>query len=73
MSTQPNWEGFARAIVNEWPVRDIDGAELFEAALKFNLIRPIPGGFDPEEHNDNEGIYPDPGDPWYEYNYKFTK
>ena len=43
--------------------------ELFDTALKFNLIREIPGGYDPENHIDAEGIGPDPGDPWYEYNF----
>jgi len=67
----PDWEGFARDLLDEWPVRDVEGSELFEAALRNRLIREIPGGFNPEEHIDTEGICPEPGDPWYEYAFPF--
>lgn len=65
----PDWEGFARDMMDEWPVRDVDGSELFEAALKHRLIREIDGGYDPDQHIDAEGISPEPGDPWYEYTF----
>lgn len=67
MSKAPDWEGFGRAIVDEWPTRQIDGNELFSLAWNFGLIREIAGGFDPDEHIDAEGICPEKGDPWYEY------
>jgi len=63
----PDWEGFCRDLLDEWPVRDIDGFELFDAALRNGLICEIPGGYDPEQHIDAEGICPEKGDPWYEY------
>ena len=64
---EPNWERFGRDLLESWPVRDVDGSELFDAALRSGLIREIPGGYDPEQHTDAEGICPEPGDPWYEY------
>ena len=63
----PDWEGFGRDLLESWPVRDVDGSELFDAALRNGLIREIPGGYDPEQHIDAEGICPEAGDPWYEY------
>ena len=66
----PDWEGFCRDLLEHWPVGDVGGAELFEAALRNNLLREIPGGYDPENHIDAEGICPERGDPWYEYNFK---
>jgi hypothetical protein len=71
---KPDWEGFGRAMVEfEWPaMRDIEASELFDLAVEFNLVRPIEGGYDPEEHIDAEGIAPEKGDPWYEYNFGKT-
>ena len=69
----PDWEGFGRDLLDDWPVRDIDGAELFEAALSNGLIREIAGGFDPDKHIDAEGLRPDAGDPWYEYAFGNTR
>jgi hypothetical protein len=66
-TSAPDWEGFARDLLDEWPVRDVDGSELFEAALRNGMIRKIEGGYDPEQHIDAEGICPEKGDPWYEY------
>ncbi|NOD65770.1 hypothetical protein [Ruegeria sp. HKCCD6109] len=63
----PDWEGFGRHLLEDWPVGDIDGADLFDAALKHGLIWEIPGGYDPDQHIDAEGIAPERGDPWYEY------
>jgi len=66
----PDWEGFGRDLLESWPVGDVDGAELFDAALRNRLIREIPGGYDPEQHIDADGICPEPGDPWYEYAFR---
>jgi hypothetical protein len=66
----PNWEGFARDLMEHWPVRDVDGSELFDAALRNGLIQEIPGGYDPEQHIDAECVCPEKGDPWYEYAFK---
>ena len=63
----PDWEGFGRDLLESWPVRDVDGSELFDAALRNGLIQEVPGGYDPEQHIDAEGICPEAGDPWYEY------
>jgi hypothetical protein len=61
----PDWEGFARDLLDEWPVKDVEASELFKAALSNGLIREIPGVFGPD--TDTEGICPEPGDPWHEY------
>lgn len=66
-AVKPDWEGFGRDLMQDWPVGDVDGSELFEAALRNGLLREIPGGYDPEQHIDAEGICPETGDPWYEY------
>lgn len=66
----PDWEGFGRAMLEHWPVRDVDGAELFDLSLKHGLIAEVPGGYDPEQHIDAEGISPETGDPWYEYTFR---
>ncbi|WP_411975971.1 hypothetical protein [Sulfitobacter faviae] len=66
----PDWEGFGRAMLEDWPVRDVDGAELFDLSLKYGLIAEVPGGYDPEHHIDAEGISPETGDPWYEYTFR---
>lgn len=31
---EPDWEGFARAVVGDWPVEDIEGTELFDWAIE---------------------------------------
>lgn len=62
-----DWKRFGQALVEDWPTGDIDGSFLFDMCLKYNVIREIPGGFDPDQHIDAEGICPEPGDPWYEY------
>lgn len=67
MDSAPNWEGFGRALLEDWPTGDIEGSFLFDMALKYALIREIPGGYDPDQHEDVWGIYPEPGDAWYEY------
>jgi hypothetical protein len=66
---KPDYEGFSRAMLTEWPTGDIDGAYLFECALQYGMIREVPGGYDPDNHIDADGICPEPGDPWYEYTF----
>ena len=74
MTHAPDWEDFGRAIMQYgWPTNDIDGSELFDLCLMYGLIRPIEGGFNPDEHIDAEGICPDAGDPWYEYAYPHNR
>lgn len=66
--TKPDWEGFGKAIMEEWGAHcDIEASEKFELALKFNVLREIPGGFDPEKHVDAFGCG-ERGCPWYELN-----
>lgn len=66
---EPNFQGFADAIMEHWPMSDVDGADLQELAVKFGIIAPIPGGFDPEEHDDEVGYGAEPGDPWFQFTY----
>jgi len=72
MSDAPDWEGFGRAIMAfGWPAYgDIEATQVFDLALEYRLIKPIPGGYDPDEHVDDEAVSPEPGDPWYEYNFQ---
>jgi hypothetical protein len=67
MDSAPDWEGFGRALMEDWPTGDIDGSHLFDMSLKYGLITEVPGGYNPDEHIDAEGICPETGDPWYEY------
>jgi len=65
----PDFVGFTKAIMEDWQEHcDIDAADKFELALRFNVLREIPGGFDPEIHVDND-YDAQPGDPWYEENF----
>ena len=67
--TAPDWEGFSRAIMEEWAAHcDVDAQDKFDLAVKFNLLRPVEGGFDPDQHN-SEWYDAEPGDPWYEPNF----
>jgi len=67
----PDWESFGRMVMAEvgWPVDCIEGSTLFEISLRCHLIKPVEGGFDPDQHDDDEGICPEPGDPRYEWNF----
>ena len=68
MTDQPDWEGFGRELCRDWPTGDVDGAELFDLSKKYRLIKEIPGGFDPDQHDDDcWGC--EKGDPWYEWNF----
>ena len=69
MNPLPDFEAFGRMVLQEWPVGDIDGSDLFAWALACHLIKEVEGGFDPEQHSDTECICPEIGDPWYEYNF----
>ena len=42
----------------------IDGGDLWEMLESHKLIEPVPGGFNPEEHNDSSGCC-SPGDDFY--------
>lgn len=66
---KPDWEGFGRALMEQWPTADIDGADLFDLSPRHALIAEVPGGYDPDHHIDAEGICPEKGDPWYEYTF----
>ena len=70
---RPDFEGFARGILEQWPTGDIDGWELFELSVNYGMIQEIPGGYDPEQHIDAECICPERGDPWYEYTFGPSK
>lgn len=68
MSKAPDWKGFGLAIMEEWWMHeDIEASEKFDLALLFDILEPIPGGFDPETHCD-EFCASEPGDPWYQIN-----
>lgn len=53
MSSEPDWEGFGKA--------------MFDWAVKFRIFREIPGGFNPEIHSDDYSCS-ERGDPLYEIN-----
>lgn len=68
----PDWEGFGRSIMDYgWPgeIPEIEGSDIFDLAEAHNLIREIPGGFNPDIHHDDVGVGPEPGDEWYEFNF----
>lgn len=65
---KPDWEAFGREIMTTWPDGGIDGFELQDVALKYAVLVPIPGGFDPTKHND-DGNGAEPGDDWFTRNY----
>ncbi len=68
---KPDWEGFGRAIMaNHFEGCDLDMMERQEIALKFGVIVPIPGGFDPEEHGLDDEYGSEPGDPWFALNFE---
>lgn len=66
----PNWEAFGRDVLarSDWEWYDLEGSEVFELAQKHHLIKPVPGGFNPETHYD-DGLGLEPGDPWFQANY----
>ena len=44
---------------------DLEASEVFDAAKDFGLLIPIEGGFNPEEHHDDDHYGAEVGDPWY--------
>lgn len=71
---EPDFEGFARAVMGGWPdAMSLDDVEVWDLAVKYRLLREIPGGFDPEKHDDSYGLGLEVGDPFYELNYNKDK
>ncbi|AVX04189.1 hypothetical protein MXMO3_01663 [Maritalea myrionectae] len=69
MSKKPDFEAFAKDVMEAWPQGDIEGFELQEKAIKHGMIVEIEGGYDPEKHDDDFGGA-EPGDTWYQVNFK---
>jgi hypothetical protein len=65
----PDWEAFGREVMDAWPEGGIDGFDLQDLAEKHGIILSVPGGFDPDKHND-DGYGLESGDPWFERNYR---
>ena len=56
---------FARQVIEaSFEGADFDGAYAQEEALRLGLIKEVPGGFDPEVHDDPSGVC-EPGDRFY--------
>ena len=66
----PDWENFAKAVLDDWPTGDLDGSVLFDLSLQYGMIKEVPGGYNSDHHIDAEGICPEEGDPWYEYTFR---
>jgi hypothetical protein len=67
---KPDWKGFGEAVMEEFGEhRDLSAEDKFDFALKFHIIKEVPGGFDPEVHVDAFDCGVEPGDPWYMPNY----
>ncbi len=66
---KPDFEGFARAILEAWPTGDIEGSDLFDLCVSYGMVAEIAGGYDPDRDIDAHGICPERGDPWYEYTF----
>lgn len=67
---KPDWEGFAKAIMENWQEHgDVEASDKFDLACKFNLLIEIDGGFDPERHTDTIG-FAEKGDPWFKENWQ---
>lgn len=49
---------------DHWPEGDVDGGEIQEALLRFGIIAPVAGGFNPDIHRDDVGCA-SPGDEWF--------
>ena len=49
----------------DYACTDIDGGHLFDVALKHGIIEKLPGGFNPETHDQAEYEELEPGDPFY--------
>ena len=66
--TKPDWIAFGKDIMEFWPEGDVECGDLQELAVKPRLLVKVPGGFDPEIHEDFYGCA-EPGDPWFMQNY----
>lgn len=62
---KPDWEGFARAIMDAWPHGDVDGGTLHDTAEHFGLLRKEPGGYDPDKHGDDFADVYETGDEFF--------
>lgn len=69
LADSPDYEGFSRGVLNHWPTQGIDGDDLWDLAVQHKMVIEIPGGYNPDEHIDSEGMAPETGDPWFEYNF----
>jgi hypothetical protein len=60
------WARLGAAVMEGWPeYGDLDGWQLQDAAEKAGVLVEVPGGFDPEIHEDTVGIDVQPGDDWF--------
>lgn len=67
-NAEPDYKGFVEAIMEDWAAHgDIDAEDKFDLAVKFNILRAVPGGYDPEKHS-SDWYDAERGDPWYEMN-----
>ncbi|TDQ63617.1 hypothetical protein ATL17_1624 [Maritalea mobilis] len=69
MIKKPDFEAFAKDVMEAWPEGDLEGFELQEKAIKHGLIYEVDGGYDPKKHEDLYGCS-EPGDTWYQINFK---
>lgn len=67
---KPDWESFGKKLLKDFPeLWDIEAHEIFNLAVEHKLVMPIEGGFNPEVHEDTEGVGAEIGDPWYNLNF----
>ena len=60
------WAKLGVSVMENWPdYGDIDGWELQDMAVKAGVLTEVEGGFDPEVHDDTQGVFPEPGDQWF--------
>jgi len=67
---EPDFEGFTRTIMqrNFKYVGWCEDLDFMGVAIKYNIMVPVEGGYDPEKHFDPEGVA-EKGDAWFELNY----
>lgn len=76
MATQipsfPDYAGFTKAVMKDWNKWEgLDAEELFDLAMKHNVLRKVPGGYNPALHGEAE-CGEEPGDDWYEPNWEMA-